>query len=464
MSPAGVPAAPLTSWRRWAVQVDSLRAAIAARHARPSSARVVRHVRLLFMDTIGCLLAARGAPELIAMEAQFGALESGSFALPGGPAVGLHAASRLLAIGPTWHEACEGHAYAHGRPGIATIAALLPLALRRDARLGEFIEALVTGYEVGARAGGWLRAAPGLHVDGNWPALGAAAGVAKLLGLSVDGAVKAVSIAGCQLPSSLYLPIRTGRNVRNLYLAHSATLGLDSALAAQAGIDAPGDALAWYAEHLCPASREAPPPPDADLILDAYLKPFAAVRHVHYGAIAARRARARLQDQTEGIHRIVLTTYQEAATYCGNPQPTTPLTAQFSLSFGVASMLRFGTLEAASYQTPRFADAELRRLEALVEVEIDVELSARAQRGAKIQVIARSGRIDEMVGPDDPDLDLDAATAIEKFAAGAAPAVAPAMSYAFCAAVLQSRPDMPMRRLWQLLSSEPARSSRPVPL
>src|SRR6185369_7941703 len=158
----------------------------------------------------------------------------------------------------------------------------------------EFIDALVVGYEAGARAGGWLRVAPGQHVDGNWPALGVAAGVGRLLGLSADACMTALQIAACQLPSSLYLPIRTGRNVRNVYLAHTATLGLDSALAAQAGIDAPPDALAYYAEHLPRAPPEPPPPADRDLLLAAYLTPFAAVRHVHYGALAARRIRERL--------------------------------------------------------------------------------------------------------------------------------------------------------------------------
>ncbi len=445
------PAASPVPWRRWAVQMEALRAALAARQARPASTRVSQHARLVFMDTIGCMLAGRRAPELAALEAQLGALEPGTFPMPAGSKLGLRAAGQLLAIGPTWHEACEGHAYAHGRPGVAVIAALLPLALHRDAKVGEFVDALVSGYEVGARAGGWLRIAPGLHVDGNWPALGAAAGVARLLGLPADVAMKAVGIAACQLPSSLYLPIRTGRNVRNLYLAHSATLGLDAALAAQAGFDAPGDALAWYAEYLSPAATQAPPPPAADLILDAYLKPFAAVRHVHYGALGAQRARARLQGQTEGIHRIVLQVYEEAAVYCNNPQPMTLLAAQFSLSFGVASMLRFGTLAPSSYEAPNFLDPELRRLEALVELQIDRQLTLNGERGAHLTVVSRLGHCEEQVAADDPGLLLDAAAAIEKFADSAAPTIAPAASRAFCAALLQARADMPMRRLWQLL-------------
>lgn len=453
--------APAPAWQRWSAHVDALRAAIAARHAQPVSAEVSRQARLIFLDTLGCALAGRSAPEVSSLEAQLATLEPGAFRFPGGRPLGVRAACQIMAIAPTWHEACEGHAFAHGRPGIATIASLLPLALQRDASVGEFIDALAAGYEVGARAGAWLRVAPGIHVDGNWPSLGAAAGVVHLLRLPLDIAVRAVDIAACQLPASLYLPIRTGRNVRNVYLAHSATLGLDSALAAQSGIDAPPDALAWYAEHCCPAAVEALPAASADLILDAYLKPFAAVRHVHYGALAARRIRARQGSATAAISRIVLTVYEEAAVYCSNPQPTTPLAAQFSLTFGVAAMLRFGELDAASYEPPRFDDAELRRLEALVEVRIDPGLTAGRQRGATLQVVCAERTYEEQVGPQpDADLLVGIEGAIAKFAHSASPCVTPAASRAFCSALMEAGAGTPLRDLWRLLAA----SADPSPL
>jgi 2-methylcitrate dehydratase PrpD len=440
-----------------------LQGAIAAREGRPASPEVSRHARLIFLDTLGCALAGRRAPEVVALEAQLSALEPGGFQFPGGQLLGVRAACQIMAIGPTWHEACEGHAYAHGRPGVAVIAALLPLALHRDASVGEFIDALAVGYEVGARAGGWLRVAPGIHVDGNWPGLGAAAGVARLLGLPPEAAIRAVAIAACQLPSSLYLPIRTGRNVRNLYLAHSAMLGLDAALAALAGIDAPADALAYYAQYCCPAATDTPPGPAADLILDAYLKPFAAVRHVHYGAVAARRIREQLHGETAAISRIVLTVYEEAAVYCSNPNPATPLAAQFSLSFGLAAMLRFGALDAASYGPPQFDDAELRRLEALVEVRIDPEMTARRQRGAALHITSAGGSFEAKVGPQpDPDLLIDRDGVVAKFAHNAAASLDSRASQSFGAALLDGAPAMQMRDLWRMLvagaSATPAKA------
>ena len=451
-------AAPPADWQRWSAHLEALRGAIALRHGRPSAPDVARHARLVFLDTLGCALAGRLAPEVASLEAQLAALEPGVFAFPGGQPLGVRAACQIMAIGPTWHEACEGHAFAHGRPGIATIAALLPLALQRDATLGEFIDAVVTGYEVGARAGGWLRLAPGIHADGNWPGLGAAAGVARLLGLPVAATLQAVAIAACQLPASLYLPIRSGRNVRNVYLAHSATLGMDCALAAQAGIDAPADALSYYAENCCPAAPEPLPTPETDLILDAYLKPFAAVRHVHYGALAARRIRERLDRETSGIRRIVLTIYEEAAVYCSNPNPQTPLAAQFSLSFGLAAMLRFGELDAASYEPPRFGDAELRRLEALVEVRIDPQLSARRQRGASLSVGSAAGSFEEQIGEDHPGLLLDTQTVIDKFAQSAAATLDGRTSRDFASALLDGGSQTPVRELWRMLAAAPVPS------
>ena len=63
----------------------------------------------------------------------------------------------------------------------------------------ELVDALALGYEVGARAGGWLRINPGLHVDGNWPALGVAAGVARLIGLDARTDLYSVGVLAYEL-------------------------------------------------------------------------------------------------------------------------------------------------------------------------------------------------------------------------------------------------------------------------
>ena len=432
-----------------------LEATVALHAAQPATAEAALQARRLLVDTVGCALAGRHADEVRRFEAALAACEPGDFAFPGGRSLSVQSAAQVLAMAATWDEACEGHALAHGRPGVPLVAALLPLALRRGASLGEFIDAFVLGYEIGARCGAWLRILPGMHVDANWPALGVAAGVARLLGLRPADIMQAVDIAACQLATSLYLPVREGRTARNTYLGHSASLGLQAAFASSAGIDAPAGALTHYAlEHSAAAAQ---PLPDAATLLlrDAYLKPFAAVRHVHYGATAARRIREQLVRGTAGIRRIVLKVYEEAIVYCGNRAPRTPIQAQFSLSFGVAAMLCFGDVDPSVYAAPRFEDPELRRLEALVVLEPDAELTARKQRGATLTVTHDGGTFEEAVGviAGDAASPLDRAALAAKFTHYASHSVAGPVAARFCDGVLDASADTPLGALWRQLAA-----------
>lgn len=433
-----------------------LQAVVALHAAQPASDEAAAQARRLLVDTVGCALAGRHAQEVRRLEAALAACEPGSFSLPTGPSMSVQSAAQVLAMAATWDEACEGHALAHGRPGVPLVAALLPLALKRGAGLGEFVDAFVLGYEVGARCGAWLRIRPGMHVDANWPALGVAAGVARLLGLAPEGIVQAIDIAACQLATSLYLPVAQGRTARNTYLGHSASLGLQAAFASASGIDAPEGALAHYAANHAAASQSLPLPDASVLLLrDAYLKPFAAVRHVHYGATAARKLREQFANDTAGIRRIVLKVYEEAIVYCGNRAPRTPIQAQFSLSFGVAAMLRFGDVDPSVYAAPRFDDAQLRWLEALVELETDADLTARKQRGATLTVTHDGGTCEDTVGTiaGDAAHPLDRAALAAKFTHYAARSVDGAKAMQFCDGVLDAPAGTALDSLWRQLAA-----------
>jgi len=419
----------------------------------PLPPEVDAHGRLLLLDTIGCMLAGRVAPEVIALEEQFSNLESGPFCFPQGRRLSSSAICAIGAMAATWDEACEGHALAHGRPGVPVIAALLPLALTRDTRLGPFMDALCAGYEVGARAGAWLRIRPGMHVDANWPALGVAAAVAHLLGLEADDAMTAVNIAACQLPTSLYLPVTAGSVARNTYLGHAAWLGTSAALSAQAGIGAPADALGFYADNYSAATPEPLLPSGRRLLLEGYLKPYAAVRHVHYGIEAARAVREQLEAGVEKISRIRLTIYPEAITYCGNRDPQTPIQAQFSLSYGVAAGLRFGTVDPAQYRKERFNEPELRRLEKLVRIVPDEAMGASGKRGATLTIESGYQESEAAVSTIKGDAadPLSQEEVAAKFLRYAAPSVEAEKAYHFAAAMIACTPDTPVRQLWDLL-------------
>jgi 2-methylcitrate dehydratase PrpD len=363
--------------------------------------------RLLLLDSLGCIVAGLRSPKVAALGRALAVAFPGRLALPGmavplGPA-GLAA---LAATAMCTDEACEGLAEAHGRPGLAVVPVVLALGAGQP--MADLLDALVAGYESGARAGIAWRIRPGMHVDGSWHALGAAVAAARLLGLDAARAAAAAHHAACQVPFSLYLPIARGMDGRNLYPAHAALLGVLCAAGEAAGFAAPTDALA-EARRLALGLDPPAVVPDRALILDAYIKPFAAVRHVHYAAAAALAVRDRLRGDITAIR---LGTYAEAIRYCGNRRPATTIAAQFSLSFGTAAALLLGDLGPEAYR--RLGAADLARLEALVEV---VEDGSVLGRGAVLSVVAggveHTARVDSVAG--DPAQPMREAEVVAKF-------------------------------------------------
>ncbi|MEO7008875.1 MAG: MmgE/PrpD family protein [Caldimonas sp.] len=379
---------------------------------------VQARARRLWLDTTSCAWSGLHADEprrWLALQAQG---EHGEVMLPGTALrLGTGAAAAAFALGACWDEACEGLALAHGRPGVPIVAALWTQLQKLQPSWSALWQATAVGYEVGARLGACLRIRPGQHVDGMWSAFGAAVAVAHLRGHRWQMALQALETCAVQLPYSLYLPIAQGANVRNLYLAHSAWLGVQAVLAVEAGMTAPTGAIDEFARlALAADARGAWLPPGRWLILDSYWKPFAGVRHLHYGAAAALRLRAQGPDPA-AIEALRLSVYAEAMLYCGNRAPRSVLAAQFSLGFGVAAALCFGDLSPAEYRLPRFDDAQLRRLESLIELRTDTAAFPAPQRGARLEARVRGQWLAVDQGPvvGDPGFEPDAAQLAAKF-------------------------------------------------
>lgn len=373
-------------------------------------AAVEMKAREVMLDTFGCALAARRHPEVAAYGKALEAADPGS----------VSSAASYFAAAACWDEACEGLARAHGRPGLAVLAACSALSRVKPHSMQEVVAAYLAGYEVGGRMGESLRIAPGMHVDGAWPAFGVAAAVVKLLGGSAAQALAAIRVAACQMPYSLYLPIAQGANARNVYLSHASQLGMLAASAALGGIAAPQGALEELRSRALAAAPEGAPlaPPGEWLIAETYLKPYAAVRHVHYGAAAAIALRPKLAGRLNDISRIRLATYAEALTYCGNRAPRSAIQAQFSLSYGVACALATGELEPGSYDRKKLKKKEIRSLEAKVELSEDKKLTKAGKRGTAL-VVELGGRkfehaVDRVTG--DPSMPMTRAELLAKFA------------------------------------------------
>ncbi len=398
-----------------------------------------QRARMLLLDTLGCAIAGMAEPQVQALARELA--QGGPLRFPGlDRSLPLDAFTFCFAAASCWHEACEGLAVAHGRPGLHAISGVLGQALAQSATLRQMLDAVVSGFEIGGRLGIAYRIKPGMHVDGTWGSFAAAAASCRLAGMAPKATVAALNHAACHLPFSLYWPIAMGSTARNLYVGHGAVHGMAAAAATRAGLGGPPDSIA-EAVRLATGHEMPPlaPPPGIWLLLDGYLKCYAAVKHVHYGVAAAARWSAQTGLDPASIERITLSIYEEALTYCGNRQPGSVIEAQFSLSYGLAWALLHGDLTPAAYMPASLAHPLVRRLESLVG------LRARSDpgRSCDLEVIAGgslwAAHIDSVPGDPATPMNTDAVAA--KFRTYATPVIGPAHAARLVAQLLHGDAD-----------------------
>jgi 2-methylcitrate dehydratase PrpD len=395
-------------------------------HGPPPRSAAARQARLLLLDSLGCALAGLRHPRPAAFADALAPGLGGMLRLPGIPAaLAPAAAAAVLSTAMCWDEANDGLARAHGRPGLP-VAPLAIVALAEGCTLRDALAAYALGYEVAGRAGELWRLRPGMHVDGSFHALGAAVAAARLAGLDQAAAARALRLVACQVPFSLYAPIAAGMDGRNLYPAHAVLLGFAAAAASAAGMDAPADSLAQARRlalgHEGPGQRA---PAGTWLVEEAYVKPFAGVRHAHYAAAAALALRPSLPGGTAALRGIVLDTYGEALTYAGNRAPGSAIKAQFSLSWAIAAALAQGDLGPGAYTDAALADPALRRLEAMVELREDPAMTQAGRRAARLTLRLDDGTLAHAVDglPGDPGNPVPEDAVRAKFLRLAAPSL-----------------------------------------
>jgi 2-methylcitrate dehydratase PrpD len=419
-------------------------------HTDPLDEGIVHtRARALLLDTVGCAIAGLSKPEPAALAARLGSSDSGDVVLPGMAAgVSTGSAAYLIALGACWDEACEGLARAHGRPGLHAVPVALALGLFASVPYADVLRAMIRGYEVAGRLGERLRIPPGMHVDGTWGTFGATTAAASMLNLSSEQALIALRAAACQVPWSMYLPVAEGATARNLYVAEAVARGLRITQSVAAGVTAPSGALdAFDAKVLGGVGAEGIlAPPDEWLLPQGYLKPYAAVRHVHYAAAAALRWHEASPANTAQILTMRVQTYREAITYCGNRAPRTAIQAQFSISFGVAAALVLGDLGPGAYAASALFDPEIMRLESVIEIVPYPDCNDESARAATVSITMAKGTVVYESGnvPGDARSPMVGQLLREKFARYVEPVLGRARTDDLAVSILEAPGNVPM--------------------
>ena len=308
-----------------------------------------------------------------------------------------------LANGTSCHayELDDAHRYATGlHPGATTISAVLAAGEYVAASKEDLLTAIVAGYEVSGRVGRTINPSHryrGFHSTGTVGSLGAAAGVAKILGLDTRKTAWALGIAG-SMAGGIFEFLSEGSMNKLLHAGHAASNGVTSALLAQDGFTGPTSVLEGK-EGFCRAFADEH---NIHLITESlgshyeidqtYFKRHASCGQIFAAIDAIMELRPALSEKIETIKSITVRSYQAAAVL-NEKQPDTIRKAKFSVPFVIALVLIKGSAGYLDFTLENLHDPEIVRLAQLTEVYEDMEINHTfpAKRTAIVEIELHNG-------------------------------------------------------------------------
>ena len=371
---------------------------------------VVERTKLLILDITGIMVRARhdaeSTPGMIAATSRLG-LAAGDCSVIGDGRRYAPTAAALI-NGTLAHSLDFDDTHAAG--SLHSSAPIVPAALAAAEMTGasgkDLITACVAGYEVQIRLA--LAVNPsdhydrGFHPTATCGVFGAAAAVARLLGLNADGVENAFGIALSQAAGSMQF-LADGAWTKRSHVGQAASNGLICATLAAEGFKGPAEAFegkwGFFAAY-------APNPDESKAAVDLgsdwetlrlAVKPYPSCRYSHAameGLIALRQAHGFTADDVEDVEiGLPETGYK----IIGEPaavkaSPTSVVDGQFSMPFCAAVALREGGLAWDDYAR-HIGDADTASLCKRVRTVVDPQAQAAfpANLAGAVRVRTREG-------------------------------------------------------------------------
>lgn len=306
-----------------------------------------------------------------------------------------------------------------GHPGVTVIPAVLAAAEWQSLSGKALLDALLIGLQVQNRIGTALM--PDYYVRGHHSTatiggFGAAAGVARLLGLTAEQTAMALGIVSTQ---SAGMRIMFGTMCKPLHPGRAASTGLLSAVLAHNGFTSHPEAIetkAGFAELL---SRDFDPEVavvnlTSDWAVDQIeFKDYPSCRSTHGSIDAILALRPRIADAITDITAISITINERAAMIANRINPATNLEAKFCQHYCMAVALLDGRVGLSQFESARLADPRVQDLMGRTRVAGDQSLTYGA---ARLGVEFADGRkIDFSFDERKPDPSRDAERITRKF-------------------------------------------------
>jgi 2-methylcitrate dehydratase PrpD len=297
------------------------------------------------------------------------------------------------------HQSLSGH------PSVPILPAVLALAERQHASGAALLTSFVVGVEIEAKLGRALNPAhyeTGWHATATLGVFGAAAGAAKLLGLSADRTAHALAIA-----ASLASGIKAnfGTDCKPLHAGHAARCGVEAALLAAAGFTGNPRAL----EHVdgFGSTHGAGSPPAWDLataglgaphdVVDpgVGVKRFPACASTHQALDATLALAEEHAIDPAAVEGVECGVYYLAPHQLIYERADTPLQGKFSMAYCVAVALLDRTVGLAQFTDERVQRADVQALMPRIRMFVHPEQTTRdclPTRFSEVTITLRDGQ------------------------------------------------------------------------
>ncbi|TAJ86713.1 MmgE/PrpD family protein [Reyranella sp.] len=378
--------------------LDTLASFVADFRLESLKPATVEQTSYVMLDTIGAIAGGAAEPEMQALTAKLAVSPAGEASVIGTDKKAVSAAAAFLnGTAGTFLEMDEGNRFAKGHPAIHALPAVWALAEIKGLSGKAVMEALILGYEIGARIGIAAALRPDMHPHGTWGTVGAATAVAKLLGYDAARIRETINVASSLTLATSKRTMLEGGTVRNAYAGISNRMALMAIDLIEAGFVGERDGLSSVFGRVVSETFDTAKMIDGlghDWQIDHnYFKLHSCCRYNHGALDALDLLLARESVAADAVERVDVASYLYAAEL-DDQAPRNTLGAKFSVPFAVATRLARGSSAVENFTWDALRDERVQALAKRVFVVEDKAMTSRLPqvRPAKVDLRLRDGR------------------------------------------------------------------------
>jgi 2-methylcitrate dehydratase PrpD len=381
------------------IEIEKLAAFVATTKWEDIPPAVQKQTKLVFLDTLGVILAGSVRPEVAQLRERLAATAGTGATVyaRGCPNQDPRTAALLNGIAGRAIELCEGLRLVSGQAAMQVLPGILSVAEATSTSGRDMLAALVLGYEAAGRLCMAFTARPLAHQNGQASLLAAAAAGARTRGMKADEVSRAMRIATTLVLTPSYTNAVAGATTLNVAGGMSGFVGALAPELVGAGFEAQPDAIEESLGQLV-GSGFRPERLADDLgsswqITKNYFRLYACCNPVHPALDAVDAVLRELRPRAEDVERIDIATYRFASVM-RNPDPANWFASKYSLPHAAAVMAVKGRAGHSDLDDAALTDPAIGALRHKVHVTEAPEMSAVAPRlrPARVTLTLKDGR------------------------------------------------------------------------